>query len=287
MNYTPAPTQETGITPPTTPVPAEIFTAKLLVIRPHSGLAGDILVAGLAALAGLEQAGLEQYLADLNLRHLAEGIKLVDRQVNQVGGVGLEVKLPKEHKARHLPDITELFERSSLNPSAVSLALRTFNLLAEAEGAVHGLPWGEVHFHEVGALDSIIDIGLAAALYTDLAPDHFICGPLPVADGVIKCEHGCLPSPAPAVMHLLTGVPVVPFAGQGETVTPTALAFLLAAGARFGPWPPLIIEAQTLAYGTRYFPQIPNGALFVWGSGYDPMKEQVEAVNKNPDCINF
>ena len=239
----------------------------IVVIRPHSGLAGDIFVAGLAELVALSPAGLAEYLGALNLGDLSQQVRLVSKQVNGIRGQSLEISLPNEDKARNLEDIEEFFERSSLTPRAKELALRTFRILAEAEGYVHGLAPEKVHFHEVGALDSIVDIGLSAALLDELSPSHLICGPLPVCDGVIHCQHGYISAPSPAVMRLLTGVPVVPLKGLGETVTPTALALLLGAEARFGPWPAMTIERQTLAYGTRYFPGIPNGALFVLGRG--------------------
>ncbi len=237
--------------------------APLLVIRPHSGLSGDILVAGLLALAGPER--LEGLLADLNLGHLAGRVVLEPRQVNQIGGLGLRVDLPEEHEHRHLKDIEEFFGRANLAEPARRLALAAFGLLAEAEGAVHGRKPEEIHFHEVGALDSLLDLGLAAALLTELAPRRFVCGPLPVCDGVINCQHGLLSAPAPAVLRLLEGVPVVGLASRGETVTPTALAFLKAAGAEFGAWPAMVVKHQALVYGTRLLPDVPNGAVFVLG----------------------
>ena len=241
---------------------------KILVIRPHSGLSGDILVAGLLALCGSGPADLEKDLRDLNLSHLAGRVALEERQISQVGGVGLKVDLPEEHEHRNLKDIEEFFSRAAISGAALAMALKTFRVLAEAEGAVHGLAPEEVHFHEVGALDSIMDIGLASILLDRLSPDKIVCGPLPVCDGVIKCQHGLLSSPAPAVMRLLTEVPVVGLASRGETVTPTAIALLKGTGAEFGSWPPVVVERQTLAYGTRVLEGVPNGALFVLGRGH-------------------
>ncbi|MDR0881824.1 MAG: LarC family nickel insertion protein [Candidatus Adiutrix sp.] len=239
----------------------------ILVIRPNSGLSGDMLVAGLLALAGSGPEGLAQKLADLNLSDLVGRVSLIGREVSQVSGVGLEVNLPEEHQHRNLTDIEQFFAAAAIPEPARALALKTFGLLAEAEGAVHGLPPREIHFHEVGALDSLLDIGLAALLLDEMAPARLVCGPLPLCDGVISCRHGLLPAPAPAVLRLLEGVPVVGLASRGETVTPTALALLKAAGAEFGPWPALVVERQTLAYGARTLPDVPNGAIFVLGRG--------------------
>jgi uncharacterized protein (DUF111 family) len=224
-----------------------------------------MMAAGLLALAGAGAEELDQMLRALKLDQLPGRVALESRQVNQVAGVGLRVDLPEEHEHRNLRDIENFFSRTDLSPGALDIARKSFRLLAEAEGAVHGLSPEEVHFHEVGALDSLLDIGLAALLLDRLAPDRFICGPLPVCDGVIRCRHGLIPSPAPAVLRLLVGVPVVGLASRGETVTPTGLALLKGAGAEFGPWPPLTLERQALAYGSRLLEGVPNGAIFAWG----------------------
>ncbi|UQZ90661.1 hypothetical protein C4J81_16190 [Deltaproteobacteria bacterium Smac51] len=241
-----------------------------LVIRPNSGISGDIIVAGLLALSGLDQDGLNSILGDLNLENLAGRVRLESRELDSISGVGLHVDLPHEHEHRTLADMEAFFEKSKISDKAKELALAAFRLLAEAEGAVHGLPPEKVHFHEVGALDSILDFGLAAALMDYLAPARIVCGPLPVCDGVIKCQHGLLPSPAPAVMRLLEGVPVVGLDSSGETVTPTGVALLKAFGAEFGLWPAISIVRHALVYGSRRLEGVPNGAIFVlghWGGG--------------------
>ncbi len=247
--------------------------AKVLVIRPNSGLSGDILVAGLATLLALRQGQkvndlLAGYLDSFAYPSLKERIRVVDRWVSGIKGVGLELDLPNESDHRHLIDIENFFAQSSLNPKAQELALKAFRYLAVAEAEVHGAKVEDVHFHEVGALDSIIDIGLASALLADLAPDRIVCGPLPICDGVIKCAHGLLAAPTPAVMKMLVGLPVVPLASLGETITPTAAAWLQSAPVTFGPWPSIYIEHETLAYGTRLLAGVPNGIQFAWGRSH-------------------
>ncbi len=238
---------------------------RILVIRPNSGISGDILVAGLSALADIDQAEMDAMLEALNLAQLKGRVSLINKEVSEVGGVGLKADLPSEHEHRDLSDIEKFFDQTSIDQKAKDLAKKCFRILAEAEGAVHGRPAEEVHFHEVGALDSIMDIGLVSVLIDKLKPARIVSGPLPICDGVINCQHGLLPSPAPAVLRLLTGVPVVGLTSRGETVTPTGLTLLLAMGAEFGPWPPLVPERQTLAYGSRLLPGVPNGAVFVLG----------------------
>lgn len=237
----------------------------LLVIRPNSGLAGDIMVAGLLAVSGAGQAELDALLSDLRLEQLIGRVKLVERQVNEVTGVGLAVDLPHEHEHRGLKDIENFFAETRISDQAKALAIKSFRILAEAEGAVHNRRPDEVHFHEVGALDSIMDMGLASALVSGLNPGRIISGPLPICDGVVRCAHGLLPSPAPAVLRLLEGVPVVGLNSLGETITPTAVALLKAFDTEFGPWPAILLERQSLAYGTRILEGVPNGAIFAFG----------------------
>ena len=136
-----------------------------------------------------------------------------------------------------------------MSDKAKELALKTFGFVAEAEGKVHGRALEEVTFHEVGALDSILDICFNCELFTRLNPNHLIVSPLPIADGHIHCTHGVIPSPAPAVQALLVGIPVRPFGAEGETVTPTGIALLKAFGAEFGPWPQMVIEKIETVYG--------------------------------------
>ena len=238
-----------------------------LVIRPYTGIAGDIMVAGLAGLLGADQDVLDEIIAGIGIKELPpSSFVLSVRMVNAVSGLGGTVNLPHEHAHRSFKDIHALIESSSMLSEAKALAVDAFRIIAEAEGAVHGKDAESVTFHEVGALDSILDICLAASLFTRLAPESFICGPLPVCDGTITCAHGEIPSPAPAVMRMLHDVPITGFPGVGETVTPTGIALLKAFGAQFGPWPSMILERETIAYGTKVFPNVPNGAVFAFGT---------------------
>jgi uncharacterized protein (DUF111 family) len=229
-----------------------------------------MLVAGLSRLLDLSQADLDEFLSRLNLPNLRGRVHLTRPRRDSLVGHGLAMDLPPETDHRHLAQIREFFAAADLPERARELALAAFSLLAEAEGSVHGLDPEEVHFHEVGALDSLLDMGLAALMYDRLSPARFVCGPLPLCDGVIKSAHGLLSSPAPAVAYLLQGTMVKGLESQGETVTPTALALLKTFGAEFGPWPAMTLESQALVYGSRTLPGVPNGALFAWGSALAP-----------------
>jgi uncharacterized protein (DUF111 family) len=221
-------------------------------------------LAGLACMAGVTTEELSAIAAMIGLPK--DCVALERRAVNDVLGWGCRVTLPDTTTHRTWADIHKLIVDSALSAQGKAFAERAFTLLAEAEGRVHGIPPARVHFHEVGALDSILDICLCAELFARLTPSKLVCGPLPLCDGTVKCEHGLLPAPAPAVFDLLQGVPVRGVASEGETVTPTALALLKGFGAEFGIWPDIRIERTALVYGGRVLPGIVNGALFALGS---------------------
>ncbi len=242
---------------------------KILTIRAHSGLAGDMMLAGLIRMAGLDQDSVNGMLASV-MPELAGCLSLVRREVHGIGGWHASVSLPHQHAHRNLADILSLIDKSGLSSTGKTLSKKAFTMLALAEASVHGKKAEEVHFHEIGALDSILDICLNCELFQRIAPDHLVVSPLPVADGAIRCAHGIIPSPAPAVLELLDGVPVRTFAGSGETVTPTALALLKTLGARFGPWPDMNVEKHAIVYGTYVFEDAPNGAFFALGEGPAP-----------------
>ena len=241
---------------------------RLLVLRAPSGISGDMFVSGLATLCGLDDAALAAAVARVGLPELVGTARVVPRSLAGIAGVGLEVALPHVHEHRPLSRILAGIAASGLADAAKDLAARTFGLLAGAEAKVHGTSPEDVRFHEVGALDSILDVCLASELFTQLAPDRFVCSPLPVCDGVVRCAHGLLATPAPAVLHLIEGMPVYGIESTGETITPTAAALLRALNATFGPWPALVLERHVRAFGGRVLPDVPNGAVFALGRAF-------------------
>ncbi len=147
---------------------------------------------------------------------------------------------------------------AELPDGVTALAMRVFRALADAEAAVHGSTPDEVHFHEVGAVDAVIDIVGACLAFDRLAPDEAICSPLPMGTGTVECAHGTLPLPAPAVAALLTGVPVYPAGVEGETVTPTGAALVTTLADRFGEMPAMIVQCVGVGAGTLERPGLPN-----------------------------
>lgn len=242
-----------------------IQVGRVLTVRPASGLSGDMMLAGLARLLCLQPAVLETFIEEVGIPELKGSVSIEEKSVHHIAGVGCKINLPHEHAHRTFADIAALISASSMPEQAMHLAVQTFTLLAQAEGAVHGKKLEEVTFHEVGALDSILDICLVCRLFVELKPTKFICGALPMADGIIHCAHGHICAPSPAVLHLLEGVPVCSFDDEGETVTPTAIALLKALGATFGPWPSMTVQASCISYGTKEFTKAANGAVWVLG----------------------
>lgn len=254
---------------------------KLLTIRSHSGLSGDMLFSGLAVLNLLEldyQPDSEEgrlWLTELCsniMPQLADCAALKRTERYGIYGWSLDLHLPPAHEHRTLAEIRSLSHASKLSVDARNLAMTAFELLAQCEAEAHNKTIDEVHFHEVGALDSILDIFGVCELFCRLGQPHISAAPLPVADGSISCAHGILPAPAPAALKLLKGIPIRPFAGSleaGELLTPSALALLAALPISFGPWPACIVRETALVYGQRSFPNAPNGVIFALGDALE------------------
>ncbi|MDD5216735.1 MAG: DUF111 family protein [Candidatus Omnitrophica bacterium] len=236
-----------------------------LIVRAPSGMSGDMMVTGLAKVGNFSERCLNEMIAQIGVRELCGAIKIRKAFVNGITGWRASVKLKPEHHHRSFKDIQKIIARSRLSLRAKRYAQTAFRLLAKAEGAIHRVHPDEVTFHEIGGLDSILDVCLAAALFDALSPARFFCSPLPLCDGNIPCAHGVLPSPAPAALYLLKDVPVYGIDSKGETVTPTAISLLKAFGAKFGPWPKVSLKNIIRAYGSRVLPNVPNGAVFALG----------------------
>ena len=248
--------------------PVVVSSGAVLTVRPVSGLSGDMILAGLICMTGVDAARLDELSASIGLPALAGCIRLEERSVHGIAGWGCHIELPHEHAHRTLSDVITLIHGCGMSTVAQELAEHAFTILAEAEARVHGIAVDQVHFHEVGALDSILDICLACALYDLIQPAAFVCGPLPMGEGGVCCAHGWIPTPAPAVLEMLEGMPVCGFMGRGETVTPTAVALLRAFGTVFGPWPSMMVERRALVYGDRIFDDAPNGAVWALGRAF-------------------
>ena len=169
-----------------------------------------------------------------------------------VSAVSVRVTAQDQPAHRHWRDIRRMLETAELPEPVRVDAVRAFELLAEAESKVHGVAAHDVHFHEVGAIDSIVDIvGGCAGLNALGVAGNLTIGPIAVGDGTVETSHGVLPVPAPATAALLAGVPIAPGPAAGELTTPTGAALIRALGCEFGSMPPMAIERLGYGAGTR------------------------------------
>jgi uncharacterized protein (TIGR00299 family) protein len=178
---------------------------------------------------------------------------------------------PHDHHEAHrtLPEIFALIDQSALSPSGRDRAKQLFHRLAEAEAEVHHTPIERVHLHEVGALDSIIDIVGAVYALEWAGAERIVCSPLNVGGGMVESAHGLFPVPAPATLRLLGNAPVYGGVVQKELVTPTGALIATSYAASFGPVPPLAIEHVGYGAGTRDNPQTPNVLRILIGTAAD------------------
>ncbi len=175
---------------------------------------------------------------------------------------------------RHLAEIRDLIAKAGLADAVAERALSVFQLLAESESRVHGVGVEEVQFHEIGAVDTILDVVGVALGLADLGIDHLVCTPIAVGAGTVTCSHGVLPIPAPATAQLLLGVPTVPGPSlannqpAGELTTPTGAALIRTFASAFGPLPPMVPSAIGYGAGARDL-GFPNVARIVIGQSAD------------------
>lgn len=222
-----------------------------------AGASGDMILGTLVD-AGLDLELLKQELAKLNLSHYA--ISAEKTVKSGIAGTSLKITADDEYHRnhpRHLQDIESIITGSSLRPAVKSASLAIFRQLAEAEAKVHNIGVEQVHFHEVGAVDAILDIVGAAAGLALLGIERVYCSPLHVGAGTVQCQHGTLPVPAPATAELIKGKPVYSSGIIGELLTPTGAAILTTLGASFGNMPAMTVEK--IGYGAGHYDlSIPN-----------------------------
>ena len=227
---------------------------KTLFLDAFSGISGDMFL-GLLLDLGLPLADLEQELQKLPVDGYLLELKKVQRQ--SVTGSKLTVHCEEQHHHRTWRDIDSMLMDCDLATPVKELARRIFRRIGEAEAKIHGVALETVHFHEVGALDSIVDIvGAAIGLHL-LGNPQIVCAPLPMTRGTVRCAHGSFPLPAPATLEILKGLPVVDDAAGVELVTPTGAA-IVAEIASFGPMPAMTLEAVGYGAGERELKDRPN-----------------------------
>lgn len=199
-----------------------------------SGISGDMTLGALVD-AGVDGAAIAAAIASLGL---PGSVEFVTTKRCGMRATYAKVDAPHEHTHRHLHHIDAIIDRSTLSARQKSLAKKIFRKLGEAEADSHGVPIEKVHFHEVGAIDSIIDIVGAAVGLDLLGVDEIMASPVPTGTGYIQVAHGRMSVPAPATAFLLKGVPLAASTIEMELTTPTGAAILATTVSRFGRCPP-------------------------------------------------
>ena len=232
-----------------------------------AGVSGDMLIGALLD-AGVAEAELRARLADLRL----PGFSLSVRRVQKVGigALKVDVQVTDHATERHVPAIIDLVDQQRRWRTAIKRrAAAIFRRLGEVEAAIHGTTPERVHLHELGGIDTIVDVVGVLIGFELLGVEKVVCSPLPLARGFVDAAHGRLPLPAPATVALLEGVPVTGAEVAGELVTPTGAALVTALAAEFGPLPAM--ELQATGYGAGNADRsIPNVVRLLVGRAAAP-----------------
>ena len=248
------------------------------------GVSGDMFVAAMLDLG----VPLRLLRAELSkLPTLKVSIKTSAKQVNAIRARQFHVLCSDSEEPRSWGQIRRLIVRSKLALPIKETATAIFTKLAEAEGRIHGVAADQVHFHEIGATDSIVDILATAIACHECKVDRFFFSSIPLGRGIVSSRHGSLPVPGPATLELLKGLPTTGIDLAGENVTPTGAAIVAVLGAGFGMQPAMIIEKVGYGAGQKEWPDRPNLFRVVLGrNATDAAEEEMLVMETNIDDMN-
>ncbi|UCF83961.1 MAG: nickel pincer cofactor biosynthesis protein LarC [Desulfobacteraceae bacterium] len=267
------------------------FDMKTAYLDCFSGISGDMFIGALLD-AGLSFEELDKRLRTLPMDGFHLEIKREPR--NQIFGTRFTVKVEeKERTHTNLRAIRKIIQQSSLSSVVKDKSIKIFELLAGVEGKIHNKPQEEIHFHEVGAVDSIVDIVGTVYGLEALGIISLFVSPLPLGSGFVKTAHGRIPIPAPATIALLDGIPVYDSGTQHEMVTPTGAALVKVLARSFGPMPPMVIEKTGYGAGKRDLPDRPNLLRILIGDSQT--QERADTVvmletnidDMSPECMGY
>lgn len=245
---------------------------RILYYDCFAGISGDMNLGALIDL-GVDPEYLKAELQKLNI----EGFRLeIQKDIRRgISGTKATVVIenPDNEKHRHLRHVEEIVNQSTLSPEVKTLSLKIFDLIAVAEGKVHNISKERVHFHEVGALDSIADIVGAAICLDYLKVDKVMAAPIQLGGGMVRCAHGLMPVPAPATTEIVQNVPVKTGLVQHEATTPTGAAILVATVDEFTEKIDFRIDKVAYGIGQREVSEVPN-VLRVYLSEEQPQQKQ-------------
>ena len=258
---------------------------KTLYFDCFAGASGDMILGAMVA-AGVEPRVLVGQLSLLNLHGYSIEFQPVDR--SGLSATHARVQIPKEQSYRHLSDILRIIYDSQLSDAVKDRAAKVFSRLAEAEAQVHNQPVEKIHFHEVGAMDAIIDVVGAAICFEVAGIERFVSSPLHVGSGFVDMEHGRFPVPPPAVAELLKGAPIYSTEIKGEMVTPTGAAIISTVCSEFGPLPKMELQRTGYGAGTRQYDTFPNALRVLIGETevQEANEERLWMIETNVDDMS-
>jgi len=220
-----------------------------------AGASGNMILGAMLGL-GVGRAQLESELDKLGLPNVSLKVENVDR--SGISAIHVQVLAPDQKDHRHHSDILSIIESSNLSQSVKQRSIEIFTRLADAEATVHGIAREKVHFHEVGAIDAIVDIVGACICFELLGIERFVCSKIHVGSGFVDMEHGRFPVPPPAVAELLRNVPVYSTELLGELITPTGAAIISTISETYGPLPEVSLQSISYGAGSRTYEKFPN-----------------------------
>jgi uncharacterized protein (TIGR00299 family) protein len=235
------------------------------------------MILGALVALGINENALVEQIKLLNVSNFS--IEFVKTNRSGISAVHAEVKFAEEKKHRHLHDIEKIIGESKLSDNVKSLAIKIFQNLAEAEATVHGIETQKVHFHEVGALDAIVDIVGACIGFEMLEIEEFVCSKIHVGSGFVNMAHGKFPVPPPAVTELLKNVPIYSTEIEGELITPTGAAIISTVCKTFGIIENFRIENIAYGAGTREYESFPNVLRLFLGETQNESDNEIENDN--------
>ena len=257
---------------------------KIAYLDCMSGISGDMMLGALVDV-GVDLAAIQAGIDSLGL----PDCRLEATEVSKKGfrATKVDVLHEPEHAHRHLHHITDMIDASAISDAQKDLAKRIFTRLGEAEAKVHGTTIRKVHFHEVGAVDSIADIVGSAIGLDLLGVSRFVCSPIPTGQGFVRIAHGRVSIPAPATAELLCGIPISPSSVQAELTTPTGAAIAATVADDFGAVPAMRIETIGYGAGSRDLEEQANIVRLMVGAAADRMEtDQVAVLETNLDDIS-
>ena len=266
---------------------------KVLYYDCFSGISGDMHLGAMLDL-GVEPGVLTGQLELLELDGYE--IRISKDHRKGISGTRVDIVVEKTDHHRNLDDITGIISNSRLSDTVKGKSLSMFRKLAEAEARVHGKDIKEIHFHEVGAVDSIVDIVGAAICLEELKPEHIISSTVELGGGFVKCAHGTFPVPAPATAEILTGIPVSSGAVQSEATTPTGAVIIACNADEFGTMKGLRITKTAYGIGHRDH-DIPNVLRIFWaereetfatpGNSHQAVLVECNIDDMNPELYGY